>query len=568
MSSSRSPQVLLRHLANLLAPGLVFLPSFAAFVQFQGYPLWRPEVLIAAGFLLLVGLPFGLLLALRPRTFGAAAVTLLLLALATQIFAEGIIDVLGSWGSLSQDLTDWIGPFGGIAVTVLIALPIAAIPFAALSWLGPNLGIVLATVFSVTLVSSLLLPAEPPPLGETYRRDAGPAKDLPPIIHLVFDEQIGVEGLPSDIADGADLRDELRRFYADFGFTLYGRAYSEYSQTPHSMISLLNGFDSLDGKIPDGKYERLQMYWDNHWFKTLTERGYLIHAYHINGWDFCGGKAGHTTRCVTYSDGSITNIEGTDLTVDAKVKVILVSYLHALVPYRIFRVLAGPAGLPPHMLPEQPNLHAPDSLAVLEQMLADIRAAPRGTAYFAHLLIPHDTHMLDQDCKIRADPLTWTNSGDLDIPTGVLNSAASRELRYIGYFAQVRCLHSALRRFFDGLMEIGAFDDATIVLHGDHGSRIARIAPLTTAPQPLSDEDLADMYSVLYAVRSPSLAPGYRQDLRSLQTLFREMFLGGTPRDRPPEVYLDYPATIHTRLTKPPFPRRPMSDLGRAPDSP
>ena len=183
-------------------------------------------------------------------------------------------------------------------------------------------------------------------------------------------------------------------------------------------------------------------------------------------------------------------------------------------------------------------------------------------------MIPHVTHMLDQDCKVRADPLTWTSYGDLDIPTGVLNSPASREARYIGYFAQVRCLHSALRRFFEGLMEIGAFEDATIVVHGDHGSRIARIAPLTTIPQPLSDEDLADMYSVLFAVRLPSLAPGYRQDLVSLQALFRELFLGGTPRDRPPEIYLDYPASINTSLTKPPFPRRPMSDLRRAPNSP
>ena len=57
MSSSRSPRVLLRHLANLLAPGLVFLPSYAAFVQFQGYPLWRPEVLVLAGLMLLAGLP-------------------------------------------------------------------------------------------------------------------------------------------------------------------------------------------------------------------------------------------------------------------------------------------------------------------------------------------------------------------------------------------------------------------------------------------------------------------------------------------------------------------------------
>jgi hypothetical protein len=172
------------------------------------------------------------------------------------------------------------------------------------------LGIVLATVFSVTLVSTLLLPAEPLALGETYRRDGTQAKDLPPVIHLVFDEQIGVEGLPADIADGADLRDDLRRFYVDFGAALYGRAYSEYSRTTNSMTALLDGFDSLDGKIPNGTGEFWRPFWDNSWFRGLAERGYQIHAYHINGWDYCGGKAGHAARCVTYSDGSITNIAG------------------------------------------------------------------------------------------------------------------------------------------------------------------------------------------------------------------------------------------------------------------
>ncbi len=546
----------------------MFLPSFAAFVQFQGYPLWRPEVLITAGLLLLAGLPFGLLLSLRPRTFGAAAVALLLFAWVTQFSAEGIVGLLALWDGFSQSLVAWAGLYGGLAISFLVALLIAVIPFAALSWLGPNLGIVLATVFSVTLVSTLLLPAEPLPLGETYRRDAGPAKDLPPVIHLVFDEQIGVEGLPADIVGSDELRDELRRLYEDFGFTLYGGAYSEYSRTRHSLISLLNGFDSLDGKIPDGRRELLRGYWDNQWFKMLAERGYLIHVYYIHGWDYCGGEAGFTTRCVTYSDGSITSIEGTDLTVDAKAKVILVSYLHSLAPYQVFKVLSGPAGLPPQMLLDQQNLHAADSVGVLEQVLADIRAAPRGTAFFAHLLVPHRTHILDQDCKVRADPLTWTSSGDLDVLTGDLNSAASREARYISYFAQVRCLHSALRRFLEGLKEIGAFEDATIIVHGDHGSRIARIAPLTTTPQPLSDEDMADMYSVLFAVRSPSLSPGYRQDLVSLQALFREMFLGGSRGDRPPDVFLDYPATFNAKHTPPPFPRRPMSGLGRGTDSP
>ncbi len=280
MCSSRSSHVLLRRLPNLLAPGLVFLPSFIAFVQFQGYPLWRPEVLITAGLLLLAGLPFGLLLSLRPRTFGAAAVVLLLVAWVTQFSAEGIVGLLALWDGFSQSLVAWAGLYGGLAISFLVALMIAAIPFAALSWLGPNLGIVLATVFGVTLVSTLLLPVEPLPLGETYRRDAAEAKDLPPIIHLVLDEQIGVEGVPTDIAGGDVLRDELRRFYEDLGFTFYGRAYSEYSRTRHSVTSLLNGFDSLDDRNPDEANEFSRLLWDNSWFKELARRDYIINAYH------------------------------------------------------------------------------------------------------------------------------------------------------------------------------------------------------------------------------------------------------------------------------------------------
>jgi hypothetical protein len=76
------------------------------------------------------------------------------------------------------------------------------------------------------------------------------------------------------------------------------------------MTALLDGFDSLDGKIPNGTGEFWRPFWDNSWFRGLAERGHQIHAYHINGWDYCGGKVGHTTRCVTYSDGSITNIAG------------------------------------------------------------------------------------------------------------------------------------------------------------------------------------------------------------------------------------------------------------------
>lgn len=565
MSSSRSAGLWLRQLANLLAPGFVYLPSFFVYVQYQGYSQWRPEVLVVAVSILIAGLPVGLLLSLRPRTLGAAAVTVLLFAWLTAVSAEGVADVFARWNEFSQSLSGWAGRYGQLAITFLVALIVFAVPFAVLSRLGSNLGLVLATVFSVTLASSLLLPAEPWPLGEVYRRDDAQARDLPPIIHLVFDEQIGIEGLPTEIAGGAELRAELRQFYDDFGFTLYGRAYSEYSRTNHSMVALLNGYQSLDGKLgngPEADGVNWRPYWDNRWFKELARRGYLVQAYYMNGWDYCGGAAGHAQRCVTYTIGSITNIAKADLSVGAKSKVILTSFLHSLVPFRALKIIAGPDNRPPRFLPDRPYLYAADSLALLDRILADIRAHPRGRAYFAHLMIPHKTHLLDRDCTVRPDPLTWTNDGELDIPTGVLNTPASREARYRGYFLQVRCLHVALRRFLNGLKEFGVFDDATIVLHGDHGSRIALIAPLTTAPQPLSDHDMADMYSVLYAARAPGLRPGYRVDFASSQALFRETFLGGPSIVEPAEVFLDYPATADSSLTDPPFPRRPMAGFG------
>ena len=48
---------LLRHLANLCAPGLIFLSTFFAILQFHEYPIWRPEVALSALAIIAIGLP-------------------------------------------------------------------------------------------------------------------------------------------------------------------------------------------------------------------------------------------------------------------------------------------------------------------------------------------------------------------------------------------------------------------------------------------------------------------------------------------------------------------------------
>ena len=42
------------------------------------------------------------------------------------------------------------------------------------------------------------------------------------------------------------------------------------------MIALLNGFDSLDGKIPDGLDTFWRSFWGNQWFKGLAQRRYHL----------------------------------------------------------------------------------------------------------------------------------------------------------------------------------------------------------------------------------------------------------------------------------------------------
>lgn len=55
-----------------------------------------------------------------------------------QVFSDGSLDALAMWADLNQDLVARAGLFGGVVISVLIALAIVAIPFAVLSWLGPS----------------------------------------------------------------------------------------------------------------------------------------------------------------------------------------------------------------------------------------------------------------------------------------------------------------------------------------------------------------------------------------------------------------------------------------------
>ena len=58
-------------------------------------------------------------------------------------------------------------------------------------------------------------------------------------------------------------------------------------------------------------------------------------------------------------------------------------------------------------------------------------------------------------------------------------------------------------RLFEQMRKLGLYDEATIVVHGDHGSRISLHSPSYLNRDNLTPEDYRDIYSVLFAIKQP-----------------------------------------------------------------
>jgi hypothetical protein len=560
---------LLRHLANITAPGLFWLSTFLGFVRFHDYPVWRPEILLIGLALIGLGIPFGLLIAIRAKTLGAAALTLVLLGWAAETLLTRYPDSIAAWDAIVQSIVDWGGPFSLYVVLALGAVVIFGIPFALLALLGRNLGIVMATVFGVAAVSTVLLPAKTVVRGEIFSREVEANADLPPVIHLVLDEHMGIEGLPPEIDGSQALKDELKAFYRDYGFEVSARAFSQYTQTRNSLAAMLNARPPADERLPGGKEQRDSDLRDNLWFKLLADRGYRIRAYYFDYVDFCPQENTAISSCFVYSGNSIGGLLEADLPTLSAAKVIFGSYLQTLTSFgvlgRHWLKQMGWQDLPPKWLMTRSYLGVPPSLAVLSRIRRDLGQSPAGTAVFAHLLVPHHTYHYDRDCRLQADTDDWFHAVsriDARKELSVINSPESRRRRYESYFDQLGCLYRALGVFLEDLEAAGLLQDATIILHGDHGSRISLRSPNRESAERLSDADLVDNYSVLYAVRRPGFKPAYDLNLRSIQALFAEGFLGRLFPNENPKVVLD----DWLKSVRPPEPeprmQRPMPDFG------
>lgn len=208
-----------------LALPMILLMPFVVFLRHHSYELLRSESLLAVLLLCGLGVTCAALARLRPQTLPHAFVALFLtIFLDVSIEERQQLDLLRL---LSDDqvfvdgFQNTIFPIAFLAILLVTALVKAHLSF------------IVTVVFGVMLGSTLLFsqPLAIPARGTPEGAAPVAATGLPPVVHIILDEQMGIEGLPRDLPGGASLQDDLKDFYRSRGFTLFGQAFSHYYMT-------------------------------------------------------------------------------------------------------------------------------------------------------------------------------------------------------------------------------------------------------------------------------------------------------------------------------------------------
>lgn len=532
-----------RILLAFTAPFVVLVTPFAKFIAFRDYGFFHPEVGVVIFWHFVLIIPLVLIGLLRPRTLLPAVLSLLALS-----FILSEVDIRGSYPvfTLSQ-LTDSPHLAYASVILALVGLTLVA------GWMiWRHIALLITGVFAAILISTVVLPqpvAAPTNL-KTYKASSLNAT-LPPVLHVVLDQQIAIEGFPASIAESKAVAMEMRSFYQNHGFSFYSRAFTHFPATLESIPNLLNNHmtpDAIDNLKASGPLIYLK---DNKWFSHLSKSGYAIDVYQSRYIDFCGppdAPVANIRNCLTYDQADVRAFHKLDMATTDKARLLRNYYLRVdhetlltttLYLYSKLRSFLDAYGIG---LPEWNfKLISPSpliTLDIMKQLNKRISTLQRGEAVFAHLLAPHDPFIVDNDCAVKSNPDHWTGRSNPLWKFNIKNSEATRTFRYDAYISQVRCTHQQLGVILEELEKSAHFDDMTIIIHGDHGSMISSLEAFEMNQNVLSDRDLIDNYATHFAYKKPGILASEHREQRSIQSLFAEHIMGTQGVSDHPDIFL------------------------------
>ena len=522
------------------APFVILATPFMKFIASKGYGFFQPEVGIIFLWMLGIALALGGLTILGPKVARPLFLSVLLfLFLYIEIlkaeprFLLAVVDVTGSiW------TTFWIGVFCYVAI------------FAGLYWKVKDEIFALTTVAFVVMIGLVLVSSNPTkPVWETHQgKTVVPDASLPAVVHIVLDGQIGIDGLPSELAEGRRLRQELRDFYGTRGFAVFNRAFTHFPLTQESITGTLNN------EVRPVAYKYVKPFRDgislkrNKWFKFLAGRGYKLEVYQTRFYNYCGtgdSAKSPVTTCSTYNHAELRFFRDLDASSLQKAKLLLkhhidVDLVPPLKPALLFYQHLQDRGVPLPDLGAFRSVSASPlaSYQAMARVAKRMETLKRGEAIFAHILLPHAPFVFDRNCVAKKEARQWIGRSNILWAYGVENTPEERVLRYRAYIAQSRCTHLRLGEILDRIPARADLSDTTIIIHGDHGSKIVLQEPYARFRNVIRDRDIVDSYSAMFAVKKPGLAAGEVLDQRSIQSLFADLVMGNGAIEDHGDIYL------------------------------
>lgn len=495
---------------------LVVLLPLLVFLKHHDYPLATPEIGILLGLSCLAGIFWGILMIL-----GGPATRLVV----TVFLAVMVVDIQ----------TTWITTLG-------LRLVLNVLFFGTLFWfLRRRLSPVVLVVAGAMVLGTLVSPGREQvrPRGAAWDQAEVDA-DLPFVLHLVLDEHIGIEGIPRQFDPDRQVADLVRNSYVDRGFRVFGRAYSSYYVTLMSMPNLMNFSSSTDPEAflsPAGNKR-----WSldqNAWFDYLSDMDYWIHVIQPEYLTYDQGMTSPeihgVSSSVTFAAESISALAPVNMPAPAKARFILGSYMRLSYFLGLMRNgygqlrrsgLGQDLGLPPWDLSGK-NLSTLSSMNAVQIMKRDLEFAGPGRAFFVHLLLPHFPYAFERDCRIREVEDAWLNVRNEALAPR-RNDPASRALRYPQYLDQLVCTHHTVQGILDDLSQRPWWDEAIVVIHGDHGSRLDLVPPFVSFQKEFTAAGLIDGFSTLFVLKKPGVPAGYDRRQLPVGHLFKRLVKEGT----------------------------------------
>lgn len=364
----------------------------------------------------------------------------------------------------------------------------------------------LATAAAIQiLVSAFFVPS-----ARTTQSWKVQAKNTPAIIHLLLDEHAGIAAIPRSAVSKQDL-DRFVAAYVARGFQVFTHAYSAEAITPRSIARLFNANEpsplrNLREPRSYGPTTLLHAHALERLASThnldITQMDYVDVAHAVR-------QTNAVAQLTRYHETIASEILHTlPFTWNERLRLAVGSMMGWWYRGRHSALLAvwletTQTGRRYALLFEKWRGIYPIISRHMLQQITDRLACcgERGMYMFAHLIYPHFPYIYDADCT-RKPIDQWRSKNELHL-ANAQTAPALRTALYHAHFEQAQCVQRDVFALLDrALANNPNLQDAVLLIHGDHGSRIA--SPLNKGMR--YNQQARDMLGTFFAVRIPGIS--------------------------------------------------------------